>query len=102
MAGVFVSHRKCDAVAAEQLAAELRLAGHKVWFDEWEIAPGDSIVGRMNEGLGDASYLILCLSPAGVDSPSYTFLEWRRCNEDATGPDEERLDGGATHEGSPR
>lgn len=37
MANVFISHRKVDAVLAEQLANEIKQAGHTVWFDEWEI-----------------------------------------------------------------
>ena len=75
MAKVFVSHRRADAVTAERLAADLRLAGHSVWFDEWEIVPGDSIVDRMNQGLTSASYLVLCCSTAGVTSP-WIAREW--------------------------
>lgn len=33
------------------LLNNLRLADHQVWLDEWDIGFGDSIVGRMNEGL---------------------------------------------------
>ncbi|MBW4455264.1 MAG: toll/interleukin-1 receptor domain-containing protein [Nostoc indistinguendum CM1-VF10] len=51
MANVFISHRKSDAQQAEQLANELRDAGHKVWFDEWKIDVGDSIVERVDQGL---------------------------------------------------
>ena len=51
MANVFISHRRVDVEPAEKLAAQVRDAGHRVWFDEWEIGIGDSIVGRMNEGL---------------------------------------------------
>ena len=76
MARVFVSHRRTDAIMAERLAAELRAAGHSVWFDEWEIVPGDSIVGRINEGLASATYLVLCCSPAGVTSP-WIAQEWQ-------------------------
>jgi TIR domain len=75
VAKVFVSHRGVDAAAAEQLAVELRLAGHDVWFDEWEIAPGDSIVGRINDGVDAAAYLILCCSSSGVTAP-WIGREW--------------------------
>ena len=50
MANVFISHRRADAVEAARLAADLRAAGHEVWLDDDEIAIGDSIPGRMNEG----------------------------------------------------
>jgi hypothetical protein len=72
---IFVSHRRVDAAAARQLAAELQLAGHDVWFDEWAIGLGDSIVGRMNEGLAAAEYLVLCCSPGGVTA-AWISREW--------------------------
>jgi hypothetical protein len=75
MANVFISHRRADVVPAERLAEQLRAAGHRVWFDEWEIGLGDSIVGRMNEGLEGASYLVLCYSADGVDAP-WIGREW--------------------------
>jgi TIR domain len=75
MAHVFVSHRNSDDVPAEKLAEELRRAGHQVWFDKWEVNVGDSVVGRMNEGLEGAAYVVLCYSSSGVASP-YTLREW--------------------------
>jgi hypothetical protein len=75
MAKVFISHRRSDVVPAEKLATRLRDAGHTVWFDEWEIDVGDSIVGRMDEGLRDAGHVVLCLSESGVDAP-YISREW--------------------------
>ncbi|MGW0820775.1 toll/interleukin-1 receptor domain-containing protein [Streptomyces sp. NPDC002845] len=77
LAHVFVSHRKDDAATAERLARDLSSVGHTVWFDEWDIALGDSIVERINAGLAGTSYLILCYSaaPDGVMSP-WTSREW--------------------------
>ena len=62
MANVFVSHRSADAGLAEQLASEVRAAGHKVWLDRWEIAIGDELAEKMNEGLEGATYVIVCYS----------------------------------------
>jgi hypothetical protein len=77
VAAVFISHRKVDAdrARAERLASDLKGAGHHVWFDEWEIDPGDSIVERMNEGLEGAAYLVLCYSDTGVSAP-WIGREW--------------------------
>jgi hypothetical protein len=75
MANVFISHRGSDTAEAESLAREIRDAGHDVWLDEWEIGLGDSIVGRMDEGLAAAAFLVLCYSDAGVDSP-FIKREW--------------------------
>jgi TIR domain len=74
MANVFISHRKDDAAQAEKLADEIRAAGHQVWFDEWEIDVGDSIVEKVSVGLESASYLVLCFSSAGL-SP-WVNREW--------------------------
>jgi hypothetical protein len=75
VAHVFVSHRGVDAHTAGRLAGELRAAGHEVWFDEWAIRLGDSIVGRIDEGLALAAYLVLCCSPSGVHAP-WISREW--------------------------
>jgi len=75
MANVFISHRRSDDREAEQLAQEIRAAGHRVWLDVWDIGLGDSIVGRMNEGLEGASYVVVCYSSSGVTSP-WMGREW--------------------------
>lgn len=75
MANLFVSHRGTDTAEAERLAKELQTQGHKVWLDAWDIGIGDSIVGRIDQGLTGASYLILCYSESGVLSP-WMGREW--------------------------
>lgn len=74
MPNVFLSHRKIDAALAERLAKEIQAAGHQVWFDEWEIGIGDSIVERIDQGLQGAAYLVLCYSSSGM-SP-WVNREW--------------------------
>lgn len=75
MAKVFVSHRGADTAEAERLATEIRAAGHDVWLDAWAIGLGDSIVGRIDEGLAGAAYVVLCLSAQGVSTP-WMGREW--------------------------
>lgn len=72
---VFISHRSADTAIAEKLARSIERAGHLVWFDLWDINLGDSIVGRMNEGLMGATYVIVCYSAAGIDTP-WMGREW--------------------------
>lgn len=74
MANVFISYRGSDAKKALRLAKRIGKAGHKVWLDQWKIKIGDSIVGRINEGLAEADYLVLCYSSSG-DS-ACTTVEW--------------------------
>lgn len=71
----FICHRKQDAPLAEQLAEDIQQAGFQVWFDEWNIQIGDSIVSRINDGLENTQYLILCYSDSGVLSP-WMSREW--------------------------
>jgi len=75
VANVFISHRKSDDLEAERLADEIRNAGHNVWLDEWNIALGDSIIERINEGLEGAGYVIVCYSSTGITSP-WMGREW--------------------------
>ncbi len=74
MANVFISHRKSDVEQAERLANELRENGHEVWFDEWNIDVGDSIVERVDQGLEGSKYLLLCYSSSGLSA--WVNREW--------------------------
>ena len=74
MASVFICHRKIDAAVAERLALQVQAAGHSVWFDEWQINIGDSIVARIDRKLQSSGYLLLCFSSSGT-SP-WVDREW--------------------------
>lgn len=43
---VFLSHGAKDKAVLRLLAERLRKDGLKVWFDEWEIKPGDNIPAK--------------------------------------------------------
>jgi hypothetical protein len=75
MATVFVSHRGVDRAKANALADALVAAGHKVWFDEWEILPGTSIVGAMESGREVSAVVLLLLSLRGITTP-WISREW--------------------------
>jgi hypothetical protein len=59
---VFLSHSSKDKAVVRPLAERLRKDGVKVWFDEWEIMPGDSIPAKIEEGLEHSRVLVLCMS----------------------------------------
>ena len=44
------------------MAERLRTDGLKVWFDEWQIKPGDNIPKKIEDGLEDSRLLVLCMS----------------------------------------
>ena len=75
MAKVFISYCSNDADPARRLALDLKAHGHEVWFDEWNIFIGDSIVEKIDSGLEAAEFLILCYSGSGVHSP-WMSREW--------------------------
>jgi hypothetical protein len=65
---VFVSHASEDkARFVVQFAQRLRELGIDVWLDQWEIAPGDSLVDKIfEEGIGRADAFIVVLSSISV------------------------------------
>jgi hypothetical protein len=65
---VFLSHNSRDKVAVRELAARLRSDGLRVWFDEWEISPGDIIGLKIERGLDDSRALVLVMSTNAFSS----------------------------------
>jgi TIR domain-containing protein len=63
----FLSHNRADREVARSIGAHRVLTGIDVWFDEWEIQAGDSIPGKLNEGLAafDAFVPVLSAKPTG-------------------------------------
>ncbi|MDI6711027.1 MAG: toll/interleukin-1 receptor domain-containing protein [Bacillota bacterium] len=59
---IFLSHNKMDRDIARRLGAQLVLGGADVWFDEWEMQAGDSIIGKINEGLESFDVFLLLWS----------------------------------------
>ena len=59
---VFLSHSSADKPLVRELAELLRAAGLRVWFDAWQIKPGDLISAKIEEGLEQAAVLLFCMS----------------------------------------
>lgn len=66
---LFVCHATEDKPFARELASFLHQHGAEVWFDQWEIKVGDSIVQKVNDGLQNATHLAVLLSPHSVAKP---------------------------------
>lgn len=67
-ASVFLSHTAADKAFARRLCEDLRSRGCRVWFDEAELRPGDSIIERIESAIDDMRYLCVVLSPESVNS----------------------------------
>jgi small GTP-binding protein len=59
---VFLSHSSKDKAVVRPLVERLRRDGLRVWFDEWELKPGDNIPSKIEEGLEHSRVLVLCMS----------------------------------------
>lgn len=68
MAKVFLSHSSKDKPFVRMLAEEIKASGVSVWIDEVELLPGDSIIGKISEGIVDSTYVVACLSKSSVAS----------------------------------
>jgi hypothetical protein len=65
---VFLSHSSEDKIFIENLAEKLKADGFDVWYDDWEIHVGDSIVQKINEGIATSDFLIIALSKNSIKS----------------------------------
>lgn len=72
---VFISHSHLDGEIANLLADGLAGVGLKPWLSEHEIKPGDSFLEQMNQGLEEASYVLVLLSKAAIMS-RWVTREW--------------------------
>ena len=51
-----------------KLGADLRRHGHTIWIDEAEINIGDSLIGKIRDGLDTVDYVAVVLSEASINS----------------------------------
>lgn len=70
---VFLSHASADKSTVRELAEQLNGDGLRVWFDEWEIQPGDSIPLSIERGLESSRTLLLIMSHAAFSSEWVTL-----------------------------
>lgn len=59
---VFISHNVANKADARLLAAALAQRGTNVWFDEWNIRPGESIAAGIESGLAASDVFVLIWS----------------------------------------
>src|SRR5439155_372939 len=69
MFDVFISYGHQDQAWVRTLAENLYRAGLEVFYDEWEIGPGDVLVHRLDEGIRTSRSGMLVVSPASLARP---------------------------------
>jgi tetratricopeptide (TPR) repeat protein len=65
---VFISYNHEDKDFASCLANDLKSSGLSVWWDQWEIKVGDSIIQKVSDGIDGSAHLVVVLSPYSVKS----------------------------------
>ncbi|HEY0863168.1 MAG TPA: toll/interleukin-1 receptor domain-containing protein [Lacunisphaera sp.] len=61
---LFISHASEDKPSFVRPLAEALKVHFKVWYDEYELTMGDSLLGKINTGLASCDYGVVVLSPA--------------------------------------
>jgi len=82
----FLSYARADAAAVRRLAENLHQLGVDLFFDEWEIGPGDVLVHQIDRGLLESQDGLLAVTPAALSRPwvqnEYAVLMQRAVEQD--------------------
>lgn len=65
---VFLSHASGDKPFVDRLAADLAKHSVPVWYDKLDLRIGESVPGKINDGIADSKYFAIVLSPAAIAS----------------------------------
>lgn len=66
---LFASYSSRDRDAVDALVRKLSERGLSVWYDQWEMRPGDRLRDRILDGIQASRYFLVMLSPHSVDAP---------------------------------
>lgn len=66
---VYLAHASEDKALVRPIAEYLMANGVEVWFDEWEIEPGDSLRQKMEDGLGAMTHFVVVLTEISITKP---------------------------------
>ena len=70
---VFISYTHDDDTWAKAFADALAKQGLSLWFDQWDIKPGEKISEAIDQALRDSESVVFLLHPESVDSPNLFF-----------------------------
>lgn len=62
MPQVFISYTSSDKQLAREIAEALQQRSIEVWYDEWELRPGDNLIELINQGISSADALVVLVS----------------------------------------
>lgn len=70
---VFISHSAQDADWARSFAQALKERGVTVWFDEFDVRPGESVRDALEAGLRTSDVLVALLDAESPSRPNLFF-----------------------------
>jgi hypothetical protein len=70
---VFISHSALDADWARSFAQALKQRGVTVWFDEFDVHPGESLREALESGLRGSDVFVALLDPEYPAKPNLFF-----------------------------
>ena len=75
---IFISYNHKDASIVDMISRrlELEFGRNNIFYDAWSIQPGDSIIGKMNDGLEMFTTFFFFISPNSLESKMVS-LEWQ-------------------------
>lgn len=65
---VFLSHASDDKPFVDRLAVDLAKHSIPVWYDKLDLRIGESVPGKINDGIANSKYFAIVLSPAAISS----------------------------------
>lgn len=70
---VFISYSEADTEWARSFAAALQQQGVSVWFDQFEIAPGESLRDALESGLRESDIFVAVVNAEHSARPTLFF-----------------------------
>jgi nucleoside 2-deoxyribosyltransferase len=70
---VFISYSHPDSEWARSFAEALRQRGVPVWFDEFDVAPGESLRDALEAGLRESDIVVTVLNSQNPAKPALFF-----------------------------
>lgn len=65
---IFIAYAHQDKAVAQRIAKKLGELGLDVWYDNFDLVPGDSLRSKIEETISSMDYLVVLLSPNSVRS----------------------------------
>jgi len=70
---IFISYSSADANWARSFAEALKKRGEKVWFDQFEIPPGESLRDALEAGLRESDVFVTLVESDNLHKPNLFF-----------------------------